>query len=137
MHLVAEHERDRASESLRRHYLGGRLTVEELAERTEVALRARTSRDIRAALRDLPSPWSPGELRTAADSAARTATGVLVLLGLAALWSIASLVLLVAFVVVLATDASTGAQLAVPAIWLGISYVAWRAGRRRVATLRG
>jgi hypothetical protein len=137
VHLVAEHDRDRASESLRRHYLRGRLTVEELAERTEVALRARTSRDIRAALRDLPSPWSPGELRTAADSAARTATGVLVLLGLAALWSIASLVLLIAFVVVLATDASTEAQLAVPAIWLGVSYVAWRAGRRRVATLRG
>jgi hypothetical protein len=133
MHLIADRDRDRASVSLRRHYLRGRLTVEELAERTEIALRARTNGDLRGALRGLPPPWSPGELASAADSAARTAKRILVLAGLAALWWVASVVLLVAFVVVFAADASTEAVLAVPALWVALTCVLWRTGRRTLA----
>ena len=42
----------------------------------------------------------------------------------------ASLFLLVAFVVVLAAGASAAAQVAVPVLWIAVSYLAWRAWKR-------
>ena len=130
MRLVAEQDRERVALSLRRHYAVGRLTVEELSERTELALRARTSGELRSALRDLPSPWSPGELRPLADSAARFAARAFLLCLLASVWSVLSFALLIAFVVVLAADASTAVELAIPALWALVTYLLWRAWRR-------
>ena len=57
MSLVGDRERERAASALRRHYLQGRLTAEELGERIHMALRARSTSDLRDALRDLPPPW--------------------------------------------------------------------------------
>ena len=130
MHLIADGDRDRASDALRGHYQRGRLTVDELAERLEVALSARTSRELRAAFRGLPSPWSPGELASTLEGAARAASRALLLLALAGVWSMASLFLLVAFVVVLAAGASAAAEVAVPILWIAVSYLVWRAWKR-------
>lgn len=130
MHLIADGDRDRASEALRGHYQRGRLSVDELAERLDVALSARTSRELRTAFRGLPSPWSPGELASTFEGATRAASRVLLFLALAGVWSMASLFLLVAFVVVLAAGASAAAQVAVPALWIAVSYLAWRAWKR-------
>ena len=138
MHLIADGDRDRASDALRGHYQRGRLTVDELAERLEVALSARTSRELRAAFRGLPSPWSPGELASTFEGATRAASRVLLFLALAGVWSMASLFLLFAFVVVLAAGASAAAQVAVPVLWIAVSYLAWRAWKRPVgARTRG
>ena len=130
MHLVADRDRDRASESLRRSYVSGRLTFEEFSERIELALRARTNRDLRSARRGLPAPWAPSELAGVAEAAGRTAKRALLFCALVSLWTIVSFVLLTAFVVVVATDASVGAQLTVPIVWAVATFLIWRAWRR-------
>ena len=129
MHLVADRDRDRASESLRQSYVSGRLTFEEFSERIELALRARTNRDLRAARRGLPAPWAPSELAGVTGAAGRAARRALLFCALVSLWSIVSFVLLTAFVVVVAVDASTGAQLTVPIVWAAATFLIWRAWR--------
>src|SRR2546423_1754265 len=52
--LVGDHERDRATHELQRHYREGRLSVDELAQRLETALRARNGVQLRSALNELP-----------------------------------------------------------------------------------
>jgi hypothetical protein len=133
MHLVADRDRDRASALLRRHYLLGRLTFEELSERVESALRARTDRELRAALRGLPAPWHPSELAPVADAAGRFAKRAFLLLLLGSLWTIVTFVLLVALLVALATGASGEIQLAIPMLWAAATYLAWRSWRRSAA----
>jgi hypothetical protein len=133
MNLVAEQDRDRASALLRRHYLLGRLTFEELSERVELALRARTDGELRAALRGLPAPWHPSELGPVADAAGWLAKRTFLLLLLASLWVIVTFVLLVALLVALATGASTEIQLAIPLLWAASTYLAWRTWRRSAA----
>lgn len=130
MYLIADGDRDRASESLRRHYARGRLTFEELSERTELALRARTDGELRAALRGLPAPWNLRELAPVAEAAGRAAGRALLFCVLAGLWSFVSFVLLIVFLVVVAADASSTTELAVPILWATVTYLVWRAWRR-------
>src|SRR5881394_4244792 len=67
--LVGDPERDRAAHELQRHYREGRLSVEELAERLETALHARTGMQLRSALNELPARWAaPGALRSPAQA---------------------------------------------------------------------
>jgi hypothetical protein len=54
---ASDEERERVVALLRRHYAAGRLTAEELEERTERAWRAVWRADLSALLRDLPSEW--------------------------------------------------------------------------------
>lgn len=54
MARAGDAERERAAARLREHFVRGRLTVEELEERVELALRARSTVDLRRALRGLP-----------------------------------------------------------------------------------
>jgi hypothetical protein len=136
MHLIADQDRDRASASLRRHYLLGRLTSEELSERIELALRARNDGELRTALDGLPAPWHPHELVPAAEAAVRAAKRVLVSFALAALWAAVSFVLLIAFLVAVATDASTATQLTVLLVWVAVTYVVWRSRRRPARSAR-
>ena len=52
--FAGDQDRDRAAESLREHYLSGRLTVDELSYRTDRVFSARSRADIRTALAGLP-----------------------------------------------------------------------------------
>src|SRR5689334_13979702 len=52
---VGDADRQAAVKELQRHYVDGRLTSEELAERVEHALNARTFADLAALLTDLPA----------------------------------------------------------------------------------
>lgn len=52
---VSDSERDRTVKALTRHCGDGRLTLEELEERIELAYAAETSADLRALVRDLPN----------------------------------------------------------------------------------
>src|SRR5438552_231303 len=70
MGLAADSQRERAVAALRRHYQAGRLEVEDFAERAERALRARTTGELRAALRDLPRLGEAVERGRAAAGAA-------------------------------------------------------------------
>lgn len=54
MGLVGDADRERAVVSLRDHYALGRLTLDELDERVELALRARSRAALRRSLTELP-----------------------------------------------------------------------------------
>ena len=56
---VSDADRDRAIAELSEHYQAGRLTTEELEDRTGRALQARTSADLAALFSDLPRRQAP------------------------------------------------------------------------------
>jgi hypothetical protein len=117
-------DRERVADELARHCAEGRLTSDELSERVDVALRARTLSELAAVTRDLPrlapAPrLSPHRWRLAAGGAA-----ALALLALAALGA--------DFVELLSQDA-LGAVLAVVVVLLGIVLAATLLGSLLVA----
>jgi Domain of unknown function (DUF1707) len=57
--LIGDSERAAASTELRRHYEAGRVTIEELEARLDLANHARTEDDLRQALRQLPTAALP------------------------------------------------------------------------------
>jgi hypothetical protein len=133
MALIGDQDRDRAVESLRRHYVRGRLSLEELAERVEVALHARRDRDVRLALTDLPSGWRerPGELRSGLDDAWRAVRRTAFVVAVWLLWWTATLVLLVGFVVsVIVQGVSVTNAVVFAAIWLACTFGARSVARR-------
>lgn len=56
---IGDAERDAAMAQLREHFAAGRLTLDELGERIDGALTAKTQRQIDALMADLPSPRPP------------------------------------------------------------------------------
>ena len=57
---VSDQQRERAADALRDHFAAGRLTEDELNERLDAALEARTEPELNALLADLPKlPVSP------------------------------------------------------------------------------
>ena len=67
---VSDADRDRAIAELSEHYQAGRLTTEELEDRTGRALQARTTADLAALFTDLPRRQTPmtGGTATSATS---------------------------------------------------------------------
>jgi len=58
---VSDAEREAAASELREHFASGRLDSEDLSERLDRALAAKTQGDLNALFTDLPSSWrSPG-----------------------------------------------------------------------------
>ena len=110
MALPAEHDRNRAAASLRRHYLLGRLSVDELSDRLELAFAARSQRELRQAFRGLPAPWSRSELQPVIENTRHAARRTVQFAVLAGFWSVMSLMLLVAFIAVAAGGASASSS---------------------------
>lgn len=144
MFLVADADRERGLALLRRHYAEGRLTVEELAERVDAAARARTTTELRTALRDLPGGVALSELAprviafrdtpagaSIVHRAARTMIGI----ALVAAWLGTTLLTLATLgVVALVVGASSALAAGFTLAWVAISWVfwrIWRAGARR------
>ena len=133
--LVGDPERDRAAHELNRHYREGRLTEDELAQRLDTALRARSGSQLRSALKDLPASWAYGiALRTSLRSPARTARNAAIFVGTAVVWLFWSVGLLAAFVAWLAANGpSLGALLVFPLLWFAVTWLLWTGSRRRRA----
>jgi hypothetical protein len=133
--LVGDRERDRTAHELQRHYREGRLSVDELAQRLETALRARNGVQLRSALNELPGtgPWAdPEALRDALRSPVRALRNAAILAGTAVVWIFWSLGVLVAFVAWLAADGpSLGALLVFPLLWFATSWLLWTSSKRR------
>jgi Domain of unknown function (DUF1707) len=131
MALAGDLERERTVASLRRHFVEGRLSVEELAARAELALGARSRSELRTALRDLQKPWDDGVERiSSAAVAARRGLRVVALLFLAGVWAVMTLALAIAFAVAVA---AFGSSLAIVAafglVWAAVSTMLWRSSR--------
>ena len=133
MALIGDRERERAVAQLHRHYLGGRISVEELTERLEVALHARRDGELRQAMRDLPGAWREQVtgFRAGLDESWRAAKHAAFVAAVWMLWWVASIVLLVGFV---ASIVVQGLSLAIggvfAAVWLGCTFAVRRVVRR-------
>ncbi len=102
---MGDRERERTEHALRRHYVEGRLDDTELSERLELVLQARSRRELRIALRQLPR-WSDVE-----HLAERARHGALVAV------------------------VTVGALVAFPIVWIVLSALLYRrtvASRRRL-----
>jgi hypothetical protein len=89
---IGDAERDAAMEQLREHFAAGRLTLDELTERIDGALAAKTQTQIDALMMDLPRPRrSPAYLAHSAEDTSDTARYVVAML---VLFALAALVLL-------------------------------------------
>jgi hypothetical protein len=130
MALVGDRERERTADFLRRHYVEGRLSVEELGNRVGVALGARSDGELRAARSDLPGQWRTddwGVLSGLARRGVRLATLVL----LVGVWWMVSLALAIAFVVTLAVSGpSLAVGIGFPLAWVLATWALWRIWRR-------
>jgi len=61
---VSDEQRERAAQQLREHFAAGRLTEDELDERVQAVYSARTEKDLRKLLADLPRlPATPQEVK--------------------------------------------------------------------------
>jgi len=133
--LVGDPERERAAAALQRHYREGRLSVEELGQRLQAALGARTAAQLRAASRGLP----PRSVDAATVSEAlrtplRVARNAAILLAAGVLWLFGTFALLIAFAVWLLADGpSVAAVVVFTGLWLALSWLLFAAGRRRRA----
>jgi uncharacterized protein DUF1707 len=127
MALIGDHDRERAAARLKQHYLRGRLSLEELTERLEVALTARREGDVRVALNGLPAAG----LRSGLDEAWRAARRTAFVVAVWSLWWAASLVLLIGYVAsVVAQGLSLTIAAVFAALWLLCTLSAKRVARR-------
>ena len=128
MSRASDDERERAVASLREHYVVGRLTVEELSARCELALRARSRADLRRALAEMPPLLPRAIVRSLASGAALVVfTGA---------WVVFSFVLLLAFALTLVLGGVSSVGLAVfLVVWLVPTYLLFRQWRRGLARL--
>jgi hypothetical protein len=133
--LVGDADRDRVVATLREHYAGGRLTLEEFSSRSDLALSARSRVDLWTALAGLSvAPFADDLVRQGrvlARAAARGAA-VVVFTGAYVLFSIA--LLLVLGLTVLIHGTSDAALLGFLVVWLVPTYLLsrlWHGGRPR------
>ena len=130
--LVGDRDRDRAAQELQRHYREGRLTTDELAQRLETALRARSGAQLRSALKDLPAGWwaETTALREALHSPVRAVRNAAILAGTVVVWLFWNAGLFVAFVAWLAASGpSVAALLVFPLVWFMVSWLLWKGSR--------
>jgi len=123
--FAADSDRERASATLREHYVRGRLTAEELAERADLVVRARTRGELRTALRGLP--LLP-DVRSALQVAAR---GALLVVFTGAYLMFCFALLLVLAVTLAVEGASTSALLVFALVWLVPTLMLYRLWHRK------
>jgi Domain of unknown function (DUF1707) len=139
--LVGDADRDRAVALLRRHYAEGRLDHEELARRVGVAIRARSTTDVRQALWGLPNalvetilvPRLLAAGTTLADHPGfRTVRRVMWAAVLSAVWAFATMVLFVTYAIsLLAVGPSTPVAVGLAVAWALVTWGAWRTWHSR------
>jgi DUF1707 SHOCT-like domain len=140
VYLVGDADRERALARLRRDYADGRLSVEELDARAELLAGARTTGDLRHALRDLPYGRVESELvprliafrsSTAGEALVRRLARIATAAMLLALWLTVSLVLLAALgLATLVAGLSSALAAAFALVWGAFSWLSWRFWRR-------
>ena len=124
MVLASDGERERAAASLREHFVRGRLTLNELYERTDLVLRARSRAELRHACAGLPGLTGEVVVKAVVRGAALVIfTGA---------WVLFSLVLVVVFALTLLIHGATVVDLlGFLLVWLVPTYLLSRLWRTR------
>jgi hypothetical protein len=133
MALIGDRDRERAATQLTQHYVRGRLSLDELTERLDLALSARRDGEVREAFRGLEAPWHEhaAVARRGIEAGWREARRIALAAALWSLWWIASLFLLVAFLAsALANRLSWTNTAVVLAVWLLATIAVRRTTRR-------
>ena len=137
---VGDPERERAAATLQEHYVEGRLTLEELSDRTGRALTADSRAELRTALSGLPVLPDARTLVAQGRLAVRTAVHGAAVVLFTGLYLLFSFTLLIVFAVTLLVQGASAALLAGFLLaWLVPTYALsrlWRAStprRRRTA----
>lgn len=129
--LAGDRDRERATAALQDHYVGGRLTLEELSDRTGRVLAARSRAEIRRALSDLPLFPDSAELAARGRSLVQSVARGAMLVVFTGAYLMFSFVLLLAFVLTLALSGASGTVLAgFLLVWLVPTYLLSRLWRR-------
>ncbi len=125
MVLAGDSERERTLSSLREHFVRGRLTLEELAERTELVLHSRSREELYRAGAGLPR-------LPAAHTVVRIVVHGASLVLFTGAWLLFSLVLVVVFALTLLIHGASLPELAgFLVVWLVPTYLLSRLWRKR------
>jgi Domain of unknown function (DUF1707) len=134
--LVGDRTRELGVRALRRHFVSGRLSEVELAERIELALGARTRRDLADAMDGLPPVWEdlPVGVHAAAHHVRHGVRRVGLFFHFVRVWFKVNLALVLAIGLALAVGAPVGRTLgAAAAAWVLASCGVWLVWRRATA----
>ncbi len=124
MVLAGDSERERTLSSLREHFARGRLTLEELTERTELVLHSRSREELRRSCDGLP--------RQTAQAVMKTVVHGVSLVVFTGAWLLFSLVLVVVFALTLVIHGASLAELAgFMVVWLVPTYLLSRLWRKK------
>jgi Flp pilus assembly protein TadB len=130
-------DREHAAGRLKDHYVRGRLTADELADRTARVLAARSRADLRRAFRDLPLLPNPRELGAEWRETARAAARGAMLVAFTGAYLLFCFALVLVFLVTLIVHgASLPTLLGFLAVWLVPTYALSRLWHRRPPVTR-
>ena len=128
---AGDRDRDRATAALQEHYVGGRLTLEELSDRTGHVLAARSRAEIRRALSDLPVFPDPAELAARGRSLVQSVARGAMLVVFTGAYLVFSFVLLLLFGLTLMLNGASGtALIGFLLVWLVPTYLLSRLWHR-------
>jgi Domain of unknown function (DUF1707) len=129
--FAGDRDRERATAALREHYARGRLTLDEISERTDRVLAARSRADLRSALSNLPVLPDVRDLAGHGGSIVQAAVRGVVLVVLTGAYVLFSFALLLVFgFTVLVEGASGSMLLGFLLVWLIPTYLLSRVWRR-------
>jgi hypothetical protein len=129
---AADEDRERAAAKLRDQYVRGRLTLDELSDRTGRVLAARSRSDIRTALTGLPLLPDAWVLAAQGRSFVQVAARGAMLLFFTSVYVIFTCTLLLIFALTMLFNGATGVTLlAFLVVWLVPTYLLTRLWRRK------
>ena len=121
---VGDRDRELAASALRKHYLSGRLSTDELEERVGLSLEAQSRRDLNRALKGLPLVWE--DLRVP-QRLQRSAERGRLFLRLVRSWFKVNVLLAAALAVALLVGAPIAATVGAAVLaWSIATYAFWR-----------
>lgn len=130
--IVGDRDRERAAVALREHYVQGRLTLDEVSERAERVVAARSRAELRSALADLPMFPDARELAAQGRSILNGVARAAMLVVFTGAYLVFCLALLLVLGVTLAVQGLSGGALAVLfLVWLVPTYLLTRLWHRR------
>ena len=128
--LAGDRDRERAAVTVRKHYVDGRLTLDELSDRTERILASRSRAELRSALSGLP--WLSDAVAAQGRSVVQAAVRGALLVFFTGIYVLFSFALLLVLALAMLFNGVSGSALAgFVIVWLVPTYLLTRLWQRR------